>query len=93
MQIPEPLAYRINLFRSSGRVAFQDRELFVEPNWLSIFIGQGIWPRRHDPLADVMSIEAAAMQLLTLRSQIAQTAAAMPAHAHYIHEQCRASQE
>jgi len=84
MDIPGALAYRINLFRSSGRVAFEDRELFVEPNWLSVFIGQGIWPRRYDPLADVVPLDAAADQLARLRAAIRQTAEAMPSHSRFI---------
>ncbi|HEY4972819.1 MAG TPA: tryptophan halogenase family protein, partial [Steroidobacteraceae bacterium] len=31
MPIPDSLAYRIKMFRSAGRVAFFDKELFVEP--------------------------------------------------------------
>ena len=88
--IPESLSYRINLFRSSGRVAFQDRELFVEPNWLSVFIGQGIRPRRYDPLADVVPIDSTRSQMQRLRKLIRQTAEAMPTHAAFIAEHCRA---
>jgi tryptophan 7-halogenase len=91
MDIPDALRRRINLFRSSGRVAFEDRELFVEPNWLSVFIGQGIWPRRYDPLADVVPIDAAAVQLSRLRASIRQTAEAMPSHSGFIAEHCRAT--
>ena len=90
MDVPDALKRRINLFRSSGRVAFEDHELFVEPNWLSVFIGQGIWPRRYDPLADVVPIDAAAVQLSRLRASIRQTAEAMPSHSGFIAEHCRA---
>jgi tryptophan halogenase len=90
MDIPPALDYRINLFRSSGRVAFEDRELFVEPNWLSVFAGQGIWPRRYDPLADVLPIEAAKDQMSRLRAAIRQTAEAMPSHSRFIAENCPA---
>jgi tryptophan halogenase len=90
MKIPDALTYRINLFRSSGRVAFEDRELFVEPNWLSVFIGQGIWPRRYDPLADVDSIDSTRNQMARLRTLTRQTAEAMPTHAGFIAEHCQA---
>jgi tryptophan 7-halogenase len=90
MQVPETLTYRMDLFRSSGRIAFEDRELFVEPNWLSVFIGQGIWPRRYDPLADIIPIDSARSDLQRLKSMIRQTAEAMPAHAAFIAEHCRA---
>jgi tryptophan halogenase len=90
MQIPDTLAYRIKLFQSSGRVAFYDKELFVEPNWLSIFIGQHVLPRRYDPLADVLPLEDARRQLLRLKTLIRQTADAMPSHADFIASNCRA---
>ncbi len=90
MGIPDALQYRIDLFRSSGRVAFQSQELFVEPNWLSVFIGQGIWPRRYDPLADVLPIDTVRGELERLRALIRQTAAAMPAHADFIAQYCGA---
>jgi len=63
----------------------------VEPNWLSVFIGQGIWPRRYDPLADVIPLDAAAVQLSRLRASIRQTAEAMPSHSGFIAEHCRAT--
>ncbi|MDB6107250.1 MAG: hypothetical protein JWO52_7249, partial [Gammaproteobacteria bacterium] len=63
---------------------------FVESNWLSIFIGQGIWPRRYDPLANVMPIDEVRSQLLTLKTQIGQTAAGMPSQEEYIRAQCQA---
>jgi tryptophan halogenase len=90
MDIPEELAYRSNLFRSSGRVAFHDRELFVESNWLSIFIGQGIWPQRYDPLADLLPLDSISAHLTQMRNLIRQTAEAMPTHAGFIDAHCRA---
>jgi tryptophan halogenase len=91
MPIPDTLAYRIELFRASGRVAFYDKELFVEPNWLSVLVGQHIQPRRHDPLADVLPLEDARGRLARLRSLIRQTAEAMPTHADFIAGNCRAA--
>ncbi|HEY6452477.1 MAG TPA: tryptophan 7-halogenase, partial [Steroidobacteraceae bacterium] len=91
MHIPESLRYRIELFRHSGRVAFADRELFVEPNWLSVFIGQGIWPQRHDPLADMLPIESVDTELARMQSLIQQTADAMPTHAAFIAAHCAAT--
>jgi tryptophan halogenase len=90
MPIPESLAYRIGLFRSSGRVACYDKELFVESNWLSVLIGQQCWPRRHDPLADLASLEDSVQKLATLKAQIRRTAESMPTHAQFIAAHCRA---
>jgi tryptophan halogenase len=91
MPIPEALQYRIDLFRSAGRVAFDSQELFVEPNWLSVFIGQGIWPRRYDPLADVLPLDSVVGELGRIKALIRQTAEAMPTHGEFIAENCRAA--
>jgi tryptophan halogenase len=88
MPVPEALTYRMSLFRSSGRVAFYDRELFVESNWLSVFIGQNVWPQRFDPLAGLMPMDEAVRQLTRLRTLIRQTAEAMPTHAAFIASHC-----
>jgi tryptophan halogenase len=89
MQLPDTLTSRMDLFRSSGRIAFEDRELFVEPNWLSVFVGQGIQPRRYDPLADIMPLDAVRSELQRLKTLIRQTAEAMPAHSNFIADHCR----
>ncbi|HZF15449.1 MAG TPA: tryptophan 7-halogenase, partial [Steroidobacteraceae bacterium] len=90
MSIPESLAYRMRLFQSSGRVAFHDSELFVESNWLSVLTGQNIWPKRYDPLANVMPEEETRRRLLHLKTVIRQTVDAMPTHAEFIARNCRA---
>ena len=91
MQIPESLAYRLQLFAASGRVAFEENELFVESNWLSVMNGQGIVPRRHDPLADLVPLAETQRRLGELKGLIASTAAAMPTHEIFIAEHCASS--
>jgi tryptophan 7-halogenase len=62
----------------------------VESNWLSIFIGQGIWPQRYDPLADLLPLDAIGAHLTQMRNLIHQAAEAMPTHAAFIDAHCRA---
>jgi tryptophan halogenase len=90
MAIPPGLAYRMSLFASSGRVAYEERELFVESNWLSVMLGQGIMPARYDPLADLVPLEETRRRLLELKALIRGTAAAMPSHTVFIASNCRA---
>jgi tryptophan halogenase len=92
MDIPDELAYRIGLFESSGRVAFDERELFVESNWVSVMLGQGIRPKRYDPLAELLGPEAAVAQLDRLRKLIQGTVQAMPAHEAFIAQHCAAGE-
>jgi tryptophan halogenase len=93
MPVPDALAYRINLFRSSGRVSFHDRDLFVESNWLSVLIGQGIWPRRHDPLADLLPLDSVRGQMERMVKLIRDTAEAMPTHEQFIARTCSQPQQ
>ncbi|MES1156164.1 MAG: tryptophan halogenase family protein [Alphaproteobacteria bacterium] len=90
MSIPDTLKHKLDVFRGSGRVAFVETELFVEPNWLSVMIGQEIFPRRYDPLADVMPETEVRGRLERMRTLIQQTAEAMPTHQRFIAEHCRA---
>ncbi len=80
----------MQLFGASGRVAFEERELFVESNWLSVMLGQGIVPARHDPLAELIPLAETRRRLADLHGLIGQTAAAMPGHAEFIAANCRA---
>jgi tryptophan halogenase len=90
MSIPDSLRYRIDLFKSNGRVTFSDRELFVESNWLSVLTGQNIWPRGYDPLVDVRDVAEIRQRLERTKALIRQTADAMPTHSEFIAKNCRA---
>ncbi|MFN3470939.1 MAG: tryptophan 7-halogenase, partial [Novosphingobium sp.] len=52
MDIPESLQRKIDLFAASGRLFPSDLDLFAEASWIAVLLGQGITPRRHDPLVD-----------------------------------------
>jgi tryptophan 7-halogenase len=90
MPIPPELAYRMKLFASSGRVMTDERDLFAEANWLSVLLGQGINPARHDPLADLIPLEETRRRLTELKGLIRSTVAAMPGHQVFIATNCQA---
>ncbi len=89
MDIPEELAYKIEQFRRGGRIVAHELELFRNPSWLAVFTGQGIWPVRHDPLADARDVDYKG-RLAGLRRVMEETAAAMPSHADFIAKHCPA---
>jgi len=90
MPIPPSLEDRMKLFASSGRVRIEDRELFAESNWLSVMLGQGIDPLRHDPLADLIPLAETQRRLSELKGLMRATVMAMPSHAVFIATHCRA---
>ncbi|TNE65934.1 MAG: tryptophan 7-halogenase [Alphaproteobacteria bacterium] len=89
MEIPDTLLYKIEHFRAYGRIVAEDFELFRNPSWLAVFIGQSVMPERHDPLVDRRSHVPAAERLAGIRRVIDQTADAMPTHQQYIDHYCR----
>lgn len=78
MPIPESLQHKIDVFRSCGRVALLSEESFLEPSWVSIFIGQGILPRRYDPIVDGIDVEKLRRGMQQRRERIRKIAEAMP---------------
>jgi tryptophan halogenase len=90
MSIPDTLQYKLDQFRSGGRTVAEAQELFQNSNWLAVFIGQEVWPARHDPLVDLRTAVDARRFLADLRGLMEKAAQSMPTHAQYIHRHCRA---
>jgi 2-polyprenyl-6-methoxyphenol hydroxylase-like FAD-dependent oxidoreductase len=84
MQVPDTVRHQIDLFKSSGLVAIADRDGFAEPSFVSILLGLGATPERHDPLVDMVDEARLRGHFGRLRETIERTVAAMPDHAVYI---------
>ena len=91
MAVPDALQYRIDHFRRHGRLVSSGPELFQNPSWLAVHIGQLNWPERHDPLADAREHVDAAAILAGIRRVAVEAAGAMPSHADYVSRHCRAA--
>jgi tryptophan halogenase len=81
MQIPDELQYRMRQFDDRGHVVYSSRELFVETNWVAIYLGQRLFPPRYDPRVDCLGAHDIEQRLQQMKSAIARAAASMPAHA------------
>ncbi|ATC31076.1 tryptophan 7-halogenase [Caulobacter vibrioides] len=90
MEIPETLQRKIDLFAASGRLFPSDLDLFAEPSWIAVLLGQGVTPRRHDPLVDAFDEAFLKNQLSRLAGLIRQTAEALPTHEQFIARYCAA---
>ncbi len=84
MTLPDSLAEKIDLFRSRGAVQQYKEGLFAHPSWVAVFLGQGVIPGRHHPLADKAPNDHLITGLAGLRETIRRTALAMPAHDAYL---------
>jgi tryptophan halogenase len=86
MAVPDSLHEKIELFTQTGRVARYVNGPFLEPSWLAVFLGQGIYPRHWDPRADAFDPRELSAAMDRLRAGIAATADKMPDHKEFIVE-------
>ena len=90
MPIPDELAYKIKHFMGSGRLVSPQDELFRNPSWLAVYLGQGLIPDRYDALADARPDVDAAGRLRTLRTLMRDAAQTFPTHDDYLARNCPA---
>lgn len=84
MEVPDSLAERLELFRSSARFFVHGKaELFREESWVQVLIGQGL-PMRYDPMTDMIPDEQALSYLRDMEEVIAECADGLPDHAEFI---------
>jgi len=88
MKLPDSLQYKMDVFRSSGRVPLYSDESYQEPSWVAIFLGQEVFPRRYDPLVDNISVEHLKRGMLQRRRAIRQLAEGAPTHRDFIARRC-----
>jgi tryptophan halogenase len=84
--IPDSLAYKLTQYTSRGKLVSYDQEPMPEAAWLALYLGQGIWPKRCEALAEVADPESVRQQLTRVRVTMEQAASEMPTHAAYIHQ-------
>ncbi len=90
MQIPDSLKEKMDLFKARGRVVSYDHGLFLQPSWISVYIGQRIIPERYDNRVDQLSETDILGHLNGLKNVMQKSASEMSGHADYIAAHCRA---
>ncbi|GAA0549343.1 tryptophan halogenase [Rhizomicrobium palustre] len=84
----DSLKERLELFRGYGRILREDSDLFPVQSWLFMYAGQGIKPRRHDPLADTLDPEVVRSTLENIKAVVSSCTKAMPTHQEFIAKNC-----
>ncbi|MDZ4350514.1 MAG: tryptophan halogenase family protein [Xanthomonadaceae bacterium] len=88
MPVPDSLSAKIELFRTGGRVHRDAEELFTEGSWVQVFLGQGIIPERHHPLADSLEMARLEEFMASIRGAVERAADSLPQHAEFLAEHC-----
>jgi tryptophan halogenase len=87
MSVPETLRHKIDVWTSSARVPLYSEESYQEPSWVSIFIGQHLYPKRYDPFIDNIDVTRLTQAMRQRRDGIRRLAQSLPAHREYIARQ------
>ena len=90
MIVPDELDYKMRAFRESGRVVYSERELFIEPNWISVLLGQHVIPKTTDLRVDCTPADKIKTQMARMQEVIRRAAASMPTHEETIARYCPA---
>lgn len=84
MTLPESLRQKIDVWRGAGRVALYTEESYQEPSWVSIFLGENLYPDRYDPFVDNIEVTRLRQGMLQRKNAIRRLAESLPTHAQYV---------
>ena len=82
--LPQSLEHTLNQFRERGRLPFYEEETFSRDSWLAVLLGQGVIPRRVDPLIDIASESESERAMAQLRQSLDELVQTLPAYADYL---------
>ncbi|MEJ2401186.1 MAG: tryptophan 7-halogenase [Xanthomonadales bacterium] len=90
MDVPDSLAHKLELFARGGKIFRDDNELFSEPSWTAVLVGQGMVPQRWHPFADTIRDAEVVQMLARIKGRIANHVDRQPSHQEYIAHCCKA---
>jgi tryptophan halogenase len=81
---PSTLLHTLGQFRERGRLPFHEEETFGRDSWLAVLLGQGVIPRRADPLIETVPPARSDEAMARWRDTLASAVARAPTHAAFI---------
>ncbi|MBF7072313.1 tryptophan 7-halogenase [Glaciecola sp. MH2013] len=84
MDIPLSLEKRIAIYKENARLYREDQELFNHVSWLAVFNGQGIHPKRHHPVANLLQEEEMERRMSEIHSVTQKCLNVMPSHEEFL---------
>ncbi|MEO0696872.1 MAG: tryptophan halogenase family protein [Pseudomonadota bacterium] len=91
MDIPDSLTYKIEHFRNYGLLVARDGELFKNPSWVAVYLGQNIVPRRAPAITSSRSHVPVADRFADISRAMDGAVAAMPTHEAFVQEHCQSA--
>jgi len=84
MAVPESLTRKIDLFKAKGRIFREGTELFSNPSWVAVCLGQNIEPSDYEPAVDALDERKVSEALEQMRRGYLDTAQRLPTHGDFI---------
>ncbi|MGE7205755.1 tryptophan halogenase family protein [Sphingomonas sp. NPDC019816] len=84
MDVPDSLARKMALWAGKGRLFREGYDLFSNPSWVAVGLGQGIVPQHWEPAVDALDEHLVAQALEQMRAGYADTAARLPSHGDFL---------
>ena len=84
MDIPDSLQRKIDLFAGKGRLFREGCDLFSNPSWVAVCLGQGIVPHSWEPAADALDEAKVATAFDQIRRGYLDTAQRLPTHGQFL---------
>ncbi|WP_315760726.1 tryptophan halogenase family protein [Sphingomonas sp. Y38-1Y] len=81
---PPSLAHTLGQFAERGRLPHYEEETFARDSWLAVLLGQGVLPRRTDPLIEAVPPGPVAAGMARHREAILAAARRAPTHAAFV---------
>ncbi|WP_308815120.1 tryptophan 7-halogenase [Sphingomonas sp. GV3] len=84
MSVPDSLARKLDLWRGKGRLFREGYELFTNPSWVAVCLGQGLAPEGWEPAVDALDEDKVAGALEQIRRGYLDTAMRLPTHGDFL---------
>ncbi len=88
MQIPDSLQYKMDHFRNHGMLVADERELFANPSWIAVYLGQDIVPERAPALAEMREGVPVTERMSAIRQAMTGAVGVMPRHEDFLARHC-----
>ena len=89
--VPDRLLQKIDLFRANGTLTKDNLDIFLEPSWLQVMLGQGVVPQDYHPLANSLTDEQLIDKLRNTKATKQQPMDKLPSHDAFLEMFCKAS--
>lgn len=91
MSIPDTLQYKIDQFRTNGMIMSDERELFHNPSWIAVYVGQNIIPERAPVITRFRGHVPVKERLADIKRAIGEASDAMIPHQEFIDRYCKSA--